>query len=207
VPPDPAIDQEALAALRQGDDSALKGFIARWQGPLMRFAFRHVQNEADANDLVAEAFVRFYQHRHRLDPDSKPGAWLYTTLANLCHNHNRWKRRHPTRSIEGDGQPADGRPPAAALAASGPDPAAALQRDETVGAVREAVARLPQDLRTALLLHHYEHLSYQEIADIAGCSERGVETRLYRARQRLRRWLEPLWESAGSEADGERGER
>jgi RNA polymerase sigma-70 factor (ECF subfamily) len=169
----------------------------------MRFAFRHVQNEADANDLVAEAFVRFYQHRQRLGSDSKPGAWLYTTLANLCHNHNRWKRRHPTRSIDGDFPSAEGRPPPAALAAGGADPAAALQRDETVGAVREAVARLPQDLRTALLLHHYEHLSYQEIADIAGCSERGVETRLYRARQRLRRWLAPLRETAGAAPDRE----
>jgi RNA polymerase sigma-70 factor (ECF subfamily) len=161
----------------------------------MRFAFRHVQNEADANDLVAEAFVRFYQHRQRLGPDSRPGAWLYTTLGNLCHNHNRWKRRHPTLSIDASASPSDDRP-AMTLAETGPDPAAAAQRDETVAAVRQAIARLPDDLRTALLLHHYERLSYQEISYIAGCSERGVETRLYRARQRLRRWLANLQEPA-----------
>ena len=74
------------------------------------------------------------------------------------------------------------------------NPALAMQRGETVSAVREAIARLPHDIRSVFLLHHYEHLSYQEIAGIAGCSERGVETRLYRARQRLRQSLAPLWD-------------
>ena len=58
--------------------------------------------------------------------------------------------------------------------------------------MRVAISRLPHDLKTALLLHHYDHLSYREIADIAGCSERGVETRLYRARQALRQMLAGL---------------
>jgi RNA polymerase sigma-70 factor, ECF subfamily len=200
VLPDPEIDQQALLALRMGDDSALKGLIERWERPLLRFAYRYVQNEADANDLVAEAFVRFYQNRQRLRWDTRPGAWLYATLTNLCLNHNRWKRRHPAVSVEAGDQPGDGRPIAGRLAAVGADPAEALQRDESVAAVQQAVSRLPHDLRTAFLLHYYERLSYQEIADISGCSERGVETRLYRARLRLRKWLEPLWREAAFRA-------
>jgi RNA polymerase sigma-70 factor (ECF subfamily) len=54
---------------------------------------------------------------------------------------------------------------------------------------RTKTRRLPHDLKTALLLHHYEQLSYREIGSVVGCSERGVETRLYRARQRLREEL------------------
>lgn len=198
--PDPEIDQQALAALRTGDDSALKGIIGRWERPLFRFAFRYVQNAADANDLVAEAFVRFYQNRRRLRPDTRPGAWLYATLTNLCLNHNRWKRRHPAVSIDAGALP-DSVAGGGIGPGAGADPAADLQRDECVAAVREAVARLPHDLRAAFLLHHFERLSYQEIADITGCSERGIETRLYRARQRLRRSLAPLWDpAAGSRA-------
>lgn len=191
--PDPAIDQQALAALQQGDDSALLGLISRWEHPLLRFAYRYVQNEVDANDLVAESFVRFYQNRLRMRAETRPGAWLYTTLTNLCLNHNRWKRRHPSVSMDAD-VPVPGGP----LAGSGLNPALALQQDETVAAVREAIARLPHDLRTAFLLHHYERLSYQEIAEIAGCSGRGVESRLYRARQRLRQWLAHHWEEAAA---------
>ncbi len=70
-----------------------------------------------------------------------------------------------------------------------PCPMRALEQDETCAAVRAAIDRLPHDLKTTLLLHHYEQLSYREIGSVVGCSERGVETRLYRARQRLREEL------------------
>ena len=60
-----------------------------------------------------------------------------------------------------------------------------------LAAVRAAIDLLPHDLKVTLLLHHYEHLSYREISAVVGCSERGVETRLYRARQQLRSLLAP----------------
>jgi RNA polymerase sigma-70 factor (ECF subfamily) len=97
----------------------------------------------------------------------------------------------------------EGQGAAFGLTGGGPDPAGALQRDESVAAVREAIARLPHDLMTTFLLHHYEGLSYGEIGAVLGCSERGVETRLYRARQRLRQWLAPHWRQPVPHADGE----
>jgi RNA polymerase sigma-70 factor, ECF subfamily len=156
----------------------------------VNFAFRYVQNDTDAHDLAAETFVRLYQQRLRLRPDTHLSAWLFTTLVNQCHNHNRWKRRHPTVLLETnpDSEYKEG-PPGQVLASDLPGPDAALQLDETVLAVKQAIDRLPHDLKVVLLLHHYERLSYREIGEIAGCSERGVETRLYRARQRLRRDL------------------
>jgi RNA polymerase sigma-70 factor (ECF subfamily) len=72
------------------------------------------------------------------------------------------------------------------VASGDASPDAALARDETLEAVRLAIDGLSHDLKVTLLLHHYEHLSYREIAEITHCSERGVETRLYRARQQLR---------------------
>ena len=76
-----------------------------------------------------------------------------------------------------------------AVPSDGPVPDTALEHDEACEAVREAIDRLPHDLKITILLHHYERLSYREIGAITGCSERGVETRLYRARQRLREEL------------------
>lgn len=184
---DPAPDLADLHALQAGDDHALNRLIARWQRPLLAFAYRYLQNEADARDLTAEAFVRLYQQRARLRVDTHLSSWLFTALANLCHNHHRWKRRHPTVAIDvSPNHEYSGLALADTLSDNEPGPSAVLQHDEEMDALRAAIARLPHDLRTTLLLHHYEQLSYREIATVVGCSERGVETRLYRARQRLR---------------------
>jgi len=185
VNPDTASDTACLLALQQGQDSALDQMIARWERPLYAFAWRYVQNQVDAHDLVAETFVRLHQQRDRLRPDTKLAAWLFTTLTNLCHNHYRWRRRHPTVSLDA---PVDdgGATPHDAIPSDAPAPGAAMEHDEACSAVRAAIDRLPHELKATLLLHHYEHLSYREISAITGCSERGVETRLYRARQRLK---------------------
>jgi RNA polymerase sigma-70 factor (ECF subfamily) len=192
VSTDPVTDRANLLDLQRGDALALNRLIARWQRPLLGFAYRYLQNSADAQDLVADTFVRLYQRRMQLRPDTNLSAWLFTALTNLCHNHHRWRRRHPTVSF--GSQAADSGP--AGTGGNEPDPAtnelgpdSALARDETLAALMSAVDALPHDLKASVLLHHYEHMSYREIASITGCSERGVETRLYRARHQLRQHL------------------
>lgn len=192
MPLDPATDRATVTLLRQGDATALNRLVARWQRPLTGFAYRYVQNMADANDLVAEAFVRLYQQRGRLRPDTNVSAWLFTTLTNLCHNHHRWRRRHPTVALDAPADPAsgfEGGSESEGYASGEASPDTALLKDESLAAVRKAIDDLPHDLKVAILLHHYEHLSYREIAGIVRCSERGVETRLYRARQQLKQLL------------------
>jgi RNA polymerase sigma-70 factor, ECF subfamily len=191
VPPDPTTDLADWDALRQGHDPALDRLIARWQRPLVSFAFRYLHDASEARALTAETFIRLYRHRARLNARSNPAAWLFTTLANLCHNHSRWRRRHPTVPLEAaSGDPSSSAAPSSWLAASEAAPNLALQQDELVGALQKATDNLSHDLRATLLLHHYEHLSYREIGAILGCSERGVETRLYRARRQLREQLQ-----------------
>ena len=192
MPHAPATDRASLVALQQGDTTALNRLIVRWQRPLISYAYRYVQNSADAHDLVASVFVRFYQQRHRLRPDTNVSAWLFTALTNLCHNHHRWKKRHPTVPITpvSNGDDASlGAGPMLDLASELPAPDSAVAHDELLIAVRAAVDQLPHDLKVSMLLHHYENMSYREIAVITQCSERGVETRLYRARQLLRQQL------------------
>ena len=191
---DSATDQASLLALQRGEAAALNRLMARWQRPLHHFAYRYLQNGADANDLVADTFVRLYQQRLRLRPDTKLSAWLFTTLTNLCHNHHRWRRRHPTVTLgrRSEANEHDREDHVAELASDQPAPDVALVQEETVASVRAAIDRLPHDLKAALILHHYDRLSYREIGEITGCSERGVETRLYRARQHLRKMLAGL---------------
>jgi RNA polymerase sigma-70 factor (ECF subfamily) len=188
----PADDQANFLALQQGEATALNRLIARWQRPLHSFAYRYCQNQTDAEDLVAQTFVKLYQQRLRLRADTRLSAWLFTTLTNFCHNHHRWKTRHPTTPL--DATPASGDPTGAEhtqprIASEQLSPDQSLDHDETLAAVRLAINSLPHDLKVTLILHHYDQLPYREIAEITGCSERGVETRLYRARQRLREAL------------------
>src|SRR5947209_11010141 len=94
------MDRDDLQSMQKGDDHALNRFIERWKYPLHSFAYRYVQNATDAGDLVAETFVRLYQHRNRLDADANISAWLFTILSNLCRNHLRWRKRHPTVELD-----------------------------------------------------------------------------------------------------------
>jgi RNA polymerase sigma factor (sigma-70 family) len=181
--PDAASDPALLRALKAGDDEALNAILARWEGRLFAFAWRYTRNAADAQDLVAETFVRLYRQRERLAERSNLPAWLYTTLTNLCHNQHRWRRRHPSCSME---KSETSRESPVAVPAEDPGAAEGLEREESREALRAAIAGLTEELRLTLMLHYFEELSFREIGEITGCSERGVETRLYRARQQLR---------------------
>lgn len=179
-----------LRALREGRDGALEEIVARWERPLFAFAWRYVHHHADAEDLVIEVLARLHAQRDRLRPDTHLAAWLFTTLANLCHNRHRWRRRHPEQSLE---VAADSPGPSPLNVASPlPLPPATLETDETAAAVRLAIDGLPHAQKTVLLLHYYERLGYREIAAIVGCSERGVETRLHRGCKQLRETLRPF---------------
>jgi RNA polymerase sigma-70 factor, ECF subfamily len=182
VPADLAADRADLHALQTGEDDAFDRIVARWERPLFAYAWRTLRNADDARELALETFIRLHGSRAKLRADTNLSAWLYTTLTNLCRNRHRWWRRHPSVSL--DALPGeDGSVPLGDDAAS---PDASAEQREALDALDAAIAALPTDLRTTLLLHHFERLSYREIAGVVGCSERGVETRLYRARQALR---------------------
>ncbi|HWB99897.1 MAG TPA: sigma-70 family RNA polymerase sigma factor [Bryobacteraceae bacterium] len=184
-------DEELMRQLSGGRDSALNVLMERWQVPLRRFLYRYTQNEAEALDLAQEAFVRVYRNRGQFNPGMRFSTWLFTIGVNLCRNRARWWRRHPSESL-------DGLPPGEAEGAESlreaSDPAGQLGAKEKASAVRQAVERLPHDLRVVTLLFEFEELSQAAIAATLGCSVKAVEVRLYRARKLLRKSLGPLLE-------------
>ena len=184
-PPQTASDRDELRALQAGEANALDRIIVRLQRPLHEFAYQYLRNHSDAQDTVAEAFARLYKNRQRLRPDTVLSGWLFATLANLCCSLYRWQKRHPTVSLDAvpeAGSRTGGNLPGEA----GLEPDRRLEKDEAMAALETALEELPHDLKVTLLLHHYNRMTYQEIAAVAHCSERGVETRLYRAKQKLR---------------------
>ncbi len=174
-------DESLMADLAAGGDSALDPLMLRWQAPLRAFLMRHLQNEADALDLAQETFVRIYRHRERYRTGARFTTWMFQIALNLARDHARKNIRRRTDSLEG--APAA---ESAALAHPSPGPAAAAGAAEEIAAVRASIAALPDELREVLVLFEYEDRSHAEIAEIVGTTPKAVETRLYRARDKLR---------------------
>jgi RNA polymerase sigma-70 factor (ECF subfamily) len=175
-------DEVLMGALAGGDDLALNRLMDRWQAPLRGFLYRYTQNEHDASDLAQDTFVRIYQHRSRFRRNARFSTWMFQIALNLARSRARWHKRHPTDSLDGGPEVPNPR----LQMSSGATPADASLAAEQTAAVRTAIATLPPDLREAVILAEYEEKSQAEIAAIVGTTPKGVETRLYRARQLLR---------------------
>lgn len=153
---------------------------------LVRFLYRRIGDQARAEDLAQEAFVRALEHQ-----PSRPRAWLFTVAANLARDEGRRaavRRRHLTL-IKAE---VETRPPE-------PGPEVALQRREVVSRVRAALARLAERDREALLLWE-EGFDYDEISQVLGLARGSIGTTLARARTRFAAAYEEL-DSEGSDED------
>jgi RNA polymerase sigma-70 factor, ECF subfamily len=180
-------DREDMARLSAGQDVALGTLMDRHSERLFHYLVRQLNNESDAADLAQETFVRVYHHRARFDPAQRFSTWLYTIATNLVRDRFRWHKRHPQVSLDAERQEAG------AMLDTLPDttasPAEQMATEERAVEVRKAIESLPDDLRTPLILSEYEGLSHAEIGAVLNCSAKAVETRIYRARNHLRRSL------------------
>jgi RNA polymerase sigma-70 factor (ECF subfamily) len=149
------------------------------------YLFRCLRDEEDAADLAQETFLRVYQHRGRYDSARRFSTWLFAIAANLVKDRFRWRVRHPVDSMDADHE-ATGEGFAQNLPIEGPSPSEDLQHQERSRAVLRAISNLPDELRQPLILAEYAEHSQAEIAVILGCTVKAVETRIYRARRRLR---------------------
>lgn len=182
-------DEDLMRRLQAGEDAALASLMQRWEGPVKRFIFRLVGNTAEAEDLAQEVFVRVYTKRGSYRASAKFSTWCFSIAANQAKNRLRWWRRRPTLSLdawtEAGGETMDESP-------GGVQASSVAVRNEQWAAVQKAVASLPVDLRTALVLFEYEQQSVIEIAEALQCTPKAVENRLYRARQKLTELLPAL---------------
>ena len=172
-----------MRRLQGGEDAALAPLMQRWEVRVKRFIFRIVGSPADAEDLAQEVFLRVYTKRGTFRDGAKFGPWCFSIAANQARNRLRWWRRRPVLSLdawtEAGGNPPDESP-------TGHRASDEAVRHEQIAAVQTAVAALPLDLRTALVLFEYEGQSMAEIAAVLACTPKAVENRLYRARQQLK---------------------
>jgi len=175
-----ALDEDVrlMLAFRAGDAGAFDALFRRWASPLLRYLARMLRDDAAAEDLVQEAFLRVHRARDRYAPDARFSTWLYRIATNLALNELRRPRRRARH------EPPDGEsgPELAAHAAEPEGAVDARRRAERALALLE---ELPEKQRAALCLAALEGLSYAEVAEALEVSEPAVKALVHRARSAL----------------------
>jgi RNA polymerase sigma factor (sigma-70 family) len=173
-------DQELMRIVQGGDFSPASEIYDRYSGRIYNFALRFLKNPEAAEDATQEVFVKMIKHANQFQGDAKLSTWLFSITANWCRDY---LRKADNKVKETD----DVLVTLAAPAELGPD--RALERREDQIRIQRALEVLTAEQREAILLSRYQGLSYAEIAQIAGCSEGAVKTRVFRAMETLKKLL------------------
>jgi len=181
-------ETELIASICAGDHAAFKQLFDAYVGQIFNLCYRMLGNREEAEDATQDVFLNAYKSMKRLRSDARICAWLYRIAVNHCINHQKRKKRAQLLSLDAlfatPHETAIG-----AITSPGEPPDLALEKSESARAVQRAIDSLPEQQRTAVILHRYEGFSYQEIADVMGCSVSSVESRLHRAKRSLAKKL------------------
>ncbi|MBD3241352.1 MAG: sigma-70 family RNA polymerase sigma factor [Chitinivibrionales bacterium] len=170
--------------LAEGDKDALAEIVRRYRDMVLRAGARIVGNGADAEDVAQEVFLKLMRKARQFKGDAKVSTWLYRITVNTALNHLRRRRWLSFADILGTRQEETApEPEFAAPDADRPD--SHLERKRDRQALDTALRSLPDRQRTAFVLHRFEGLSYEQIADAMATSLSSVESLLHRARKGL----------------------
>jgi len=176
-------DAELMLRVREGDAICFGLLVDRHRNSVVHFLFRMVQNQAIAEELGQEVFLRVYRSRQSYEPTAKFTTWMFRIATHLALNWIRdTKNEKQQESL--DQEVIDGA--ARQVADRGPSVEQSLVAEARRTEVRRAVEMLPEKQRAAVLMHKYEELEYSEIAQVLDCSESAVKSLLFRAYETLR---------------------
>jgi RNA polymerase sigma-70 factor (ECF subfamily) len=181
-------DEELVARSVGGDLDSFNQLVVRWERPIYALAYRVIGREEDARDVCQETFLRAFRALRGFKGQAKFSSWLYRITLNLCRDWMRRERRTPVA------QAPEGLDLLDLAGAQAPSESVEdlVSRRELGQVVARAMATLPEDQRTAIILKEYHGLTFQEIADLLDCPLSTVKTRLYQGLTVLRRQLDQV---------------
>ena len=176
-------DAELMLRVREGDQASFGLLLQRHRGPVIYFVYRMVQNQAVAEELAQEVFLRVYRSRSTYEPTAKFTTWLFRIASHLALN---WIRdgRYEKLQESLDQEASDGA--TRQVADRGRTVEQELVYQAKLREVRQAIDSLPSKQRAAVMMHKYEEMEYSEIANVLSCSESAVKSLLFRAYESLR---------------------
>jgi RNA polymerase sigma-70 factor, ECF subfamily len=176
-------DAELMLRVRAGDESSFALLLEKHRNSVVHFVYRMVQNQAVAEELAQEVFLRVYKSRESYEPTAKFTTWLFRITTHLALNYVRDKR-HEKLQDSIDNQPEDTAP--IQLSDKTPSVEERLLKQARMSEIRQAIDQLPEKQRSAVLMHKYEEMEYSQIAAVLECSESAVKSLLFRAYETLR---------------------
>ena len=198
-PPDMDPDAALMLRVKQGDMAAFAELVDKYKQPVMNLALRMIRDQTEAEDLAQGVFVQIFKAADRYKVNSKFSTWLFTIARNLCLNEIRRRARHPAESIDVPHPEHEGQPLQQYEDRATASPPERLLQGELQDKIEEVLAGLPENQRTAILLCRQEELSYEDIAEVLGCSLSAAKSLIFRGRETLKERLKPylktgLWE-------------
>ena len=181
-------DKELVKRVQKGDKGAFDVLVLKYEQKIVNLVMRYVRDPEQALDISQEAFIKASRALPRFRGDSAFSPWLYRIAVNTAKNYLAAQRRRPT-DIELDLQDPEQYGLHAKLKETDTPEGVSLS-NELKETVERAIAALPEDLRTAIILRELEGMSYEEIAQTMECPVGTVRSRLFRARADLRDRLE-----------------
>ncbi len=173
---------QALARVAAGDAEAFAPLVESHQERLLRLCERLLGDAEEARDAAQEVFLKAYRKAGEVRPQGQVYTWLYRIAVNHCLN--KLRRRKLVRFLRWQ-DPQERDAPAYDPPDGGADPAAALESRRRWQTTRRAIAGLPENQRSVLVLVRFEGLSYKQVAEVLGITEGAVESRLFRAMRRI----------------------
>ena len=185
------IDHELVLRAQRGDKRAFGLLVDKYQRKLGRLLSRMVRDQAEIEDIVQDTFIKAYRALPNFRGDSAFYTWLYRIGINTAKNYLVSMGRRPTVSTGVEIEDAENFEGADELRTM-ETPESSLMAKQIAQTVNDAVANLPEDLRTAITLREIEGLSYEEIATVMDCPIGTVRSRIFRARDMISLKLKPL---------------
>ncbi|HZK43366.1 MAG TPA: sigma-70 family RNA polymerase sigma factor [Syntrophomonadaceae bacterium] len=184
-----ALEEQLVKKSLQGDTEAFEKLVFQYQKKIYALSYRYMGNEQDAYDMTQDAFLKAFRSLRTFKGDSSFGTWMYRVATNVCLDElRRRKRRIITLSLDEPLATQDGE-----IEKEIPDPSLTAdiiyEKKEFSKYIQDILNQMKPDHKTVIVLRDIEGLTYEEIAEILGCSLGTVKSRLSRARKTLRKKL------------------
>jgi RNA polymerase sigma-70 factor (ECF subfamily) len=191
MPAQPDPDAALMLRVKRGDRAAFGELVEKYRQPLFNFICRTLRDEAESEDVAQNVFIQVYKSRDRYERTAKFSTWLFTIARNLCLNELRRRSRHPAESLEEAHAEHEDQPRRQFEDRSQTAAPNQLLEGELAQKIEAALASLPENQRTAILLCRQEELSYEEIATVLGCTLSATKSLIHRGRETLKEKLKP----------------
>jgi RNA polymerase sigma-70 factor (ECF subfamily) len=184
-------DAALMLRVKEGDTDAFEQLVDKYKQPVLNVVYRMLHDATEAEDVAQTVFVQVYKSAARYQVASKFSTWLFTIARNLCLNEIRRRSRHPTDSMDATHPENEEQPWQQFEDKKTAGPTETLLEGELEQKINEALAELPGNQRTAIVLCRQNELSYEDIAKVLKCSVSATKSLIHRGRETLKLKLKP----------------